>query len=89
MERKARVKLYMANKGGVMNRSSWSREEKKYLIKNYRTSTIQELKEIFAKKFSIRSSDSINAEIKRLKKSGDIEGYKDDETVNRSLKQRK
>jgi len=40
------------------------------------------------KLFPERSADSINAEIKRLKKAGDIKGYKDEEAVNRSLKQR-
>ena len=66
-----------------MRRKIWRSEEKKKLIELYKTSTIQEL----MKKFN-RSSDSINSEIKRLKAAGKLEGYRDQETVNRSLKQR-
>lgn len=68
-----------------MRRKSWLYSEKQNLIKYYKDYTIQELMKLFPE----RSADSINAEIKRLKKSGDIKGYKDDEAVIRSLKQRK
>lgn len=67
-----------------MRRKSWKFSEKEILIKNYKTSTIQEL----MKMLSDRSDDSINAEIKRLKAAGKIEGYKDTEAITRSLKQR-
>jgi len=68
-----------------MRRRSWLFSEKERLIENYKTSTIQELMRLFPE----RSADSINAEIKRLKKAGKLEGYKEEEAVTRSLKQRK
>ena len=67
-----------------MKRKLWLYSEKQNLIKYYKNHTIQELMKLFPE----RSADSINAEIKRLKKSGDINGYKDEEAVTRSLKQR-
>lgn len=66
-----------------MRRKIWRSEEKRKLIELYKISTIQEL----VKKFE-RSADSINSEIKRLKAASKLEGYRDEETVNRSLKQR-
>lgn len=66
-----------------MRRKIWRSEEKRKLVELYKISTIQEL----VKKFE-RSADSINSEIKRLKVAGKLEGYRDEETVNRSLKQR-
>lgn len=68
-----------------MRRRPWLFSEKERLIENYKTSTILELMRLFPG----RSADSINAEIKRLKKAGNIKGYKDEEAVIRSLKQRK
>lgn len=67
-----------------MRRKSWKFFEKEILIKNYKTSTIQELINMFPG----RTADSINAEIKRLKAAGKINGYKNTEAVTRSLKQR-
>jgi len=67
-----------------MRRKPWVYSEKERLIKNYKNFTIQELMKLFPQ----RSADSINAEIKRLKKAGKLDGYKDGETVARSLKQR-
>jgi hypothetical protein len=67
-----------------MKRKSWLYSEKQHLIKYYKNSTIQELMRMFPE----RSADSINAEIKRLKKAGKLEGCKDEEAVNRALKQR-
>lgn len=67
-----------------MRRKSWKFSEKEILIKNYKTSTIQEL----MKMFPGRTADSINAEIKRLKAAGKIDGYKNIEAIARSLKQR-
>ena len=67
-----------------MRRKPWLFSEKEKLINNYKTSTIQELMKLFPE----RSADSINAEIKRLKKAGKLDGYKDGEAVARSLKQR-
>lgn len=37
----------------------------------------------------IRTADSVNAKIKRLKSEGKIEGEKDQETITRSLIQRR
>jgi len=67
-----------------MRRKPWVYSEKERLIENYKNFTIQELMKLFPQ----RSADSINAEIKRLKKAGKLDGYKDGETVARSLKQR-
>jgi len=67
-----------------MRRKAWKFSEREVLIKNYKNSTIQELMRMFPD----RTADSINAEIKRLKASGKLEGYKEPEVVSRSLKQR-
>ena len=68
-----------------MRGKPWAYSEKQTLIKYYKNSTIQELMKMFPK----RSADSINAEIKRLKKAHKLKGYKDEEAINRALKQRK
>jgi len=67
-----------------MRRKPWLFSEKEKLIENYKNSTIQELMKLFPG----RSADSINAEIKRLKKAGKLEGYKDEKAITRALKQR-
>jgi hypothetical protein len=67
-----------------MPRRGWRRDEEKLLIENYQTKTIVELIQMLG-----RNQDSINAKIKRLKAEGRIEGGKTEETVRRSLKQRR
>lgn len=67
-----------------MPRKGWSRPEERLLIEYYKTKTIQELIQLLG-----RNQDSINAKIKRLKAEGRIEGGKTDDTVTRSLKQRR
>jgi len=67
-----------------MKRKPWLYSEKQTLINHYKDSTIQELMKMFPE----RTADSINAEIKRLKKAGKLEGHKDEEAITRSLKQR-
>jgi len=71
-----------------MRRKGWQLGEEKLLIENYKTKTISELIEMFAKLDRPRNKDSINAKIKRLKAEGRIEGGKTKETITRSLKQR-
>lgn len=73
-----------------MRRKGWHIKEEEFLIKNYADKTIKELqKELYLLAHRDRSSDSINAKIKRLKSEGKLEGWKDRETVNRSLVQRR
>ena len=68
-----------------MPRKGWRREEEKLLIENYETMTIYELRKLLKG----RSADSINSKIKRLKAERRIIGQKTDDTVNRSLIQRR
>ena len=68
-----------------MPRKGWRREEETLLIENYHTMTIVELRKLLKG----RSPDSINAKIKRLKSEGRIKGQKTDDTVTRSLIQRR
>ena len=63
----------------------WTYGEEQILIENYETSTIKELEELLPR----RNFESINAKIKRLKKSGKLKGYKDKDTIKRSLLQRR
>ena len=82
-----------------MARRGWHLKEEEFLIENYTTMTIKELKkgledlanqnrsEILTK--IIRSPDSINAKIKRLKSENKLEGQKNESTVQRSLIQRR
>jgi len=74
-----------------MSRLGWHYKEEEFLIKNYFSMTIKELQEGLTKLSNRpkRSADSINAKIKRLKSEGKIQGYKDNEVVTRSLKQRR
>lgn len=67
-----------------MPRKGWRRDEEQLLIENYHTSTINELVRMLG-----RNADSINAKIKRLKADGRIEGGKTEDTVQRSLTQRR
>ena len=68
-----------------MPRKGWRREEELLLTDNYSVMTIQELRKLLKG----RSADSINAKIKRLKAEGRLDGQKTDDTVTRSLKQRR
>jgi len=82
-----------------MKRREWHMQEEKFLIDNYAILTIKELKngleELANKdrneKFPkiVRTPDSINAKIKRLKANSKIEGQKDETAVQRSLTQRR
>ena len=82
-----------------MARRGWHMKEEEFLISNYTVLTIKELKkglEDLANrdrseklKKIIRTPDSINAKIKRLKAEGKIEGQKNKLTVQRSLIQRR
>lgn len=80
----------MILKETVMRRKGWHMKEEEFLINNYATMTIKELK-VGLKELSNRdrTADSINAKIKRLKAEGKIEGQKDEEVVQRSLIQRR
>lgn len=82
-----------------MKRRGWHMQEEKFLIDNYTILTIKELQngleELANKdrdeKFPkiVRTPDSINAKIKRLKANSKIKGQKDETTVQRSLTQRR
>jgi len=73
-----------------MRRRGWHLKEEEFLINNYETMTIKELR-IGLKKLSnrVRTDDSINAKIKRLKAEDKIKGQKEQEAVTRSLIQRR
>lgn len=73
-----------------MRRKGWHIREEEFLVKNYADMTIKEIqKELYELSHRDRSADSINAKIKRLKAEGKLQGWKDQETVNRSLVQRR
>jgi DNA-binding PadR family transcriptional regulator len=76
----------------MIRRKGWHIREEEFLIENYATMTIKELQkrlEDLSNGKRKRSADSINAKIKRLKAEGRIEGQKEEETVVRSLIQRR
>jgi len=61
------------------------------LIENYDKLTIKELRDglkSLSFREKMRSPDSINSKIKRLKSEGKLDGYKKKEVVERALKQR-
>lgn len=82
-----------------MARRGWHLKEEEFLVKNYAVMTIKELKKGLedlanqnrSKSLAkiVRTPDSINAKIKRLKAEAKIEGQKDEVTVQRSLVQRR
>ena len=82
-----------------MRRKGWHMKEEEFLIDNYADMTIKELKKGIEDLINenrspdipriIRTPDSINAKIKRLKAEGKIEGQKDEQAVQRSLVQRR
>lgn len=73
-----------------MKRRGWHLKEKEFLVNNYAVMTIKEIQSgLMAISNRVRTADSINAKIKRLKSEGKIEGQKDDLVVQRSLIQRR
>ncbi len=68
-----------------MRRKNWKLYEENLLLENYKKMTIKEL----IKLFPMRSEDSINAKIKRLKTRRKLEGYRDEETKDRAMHQRR
>ena len=76
-----------------MGRRGWHLKEEEFLIENYAIMTIKErltntgLNPNLPKR--VRTPDSINAKIKRLKAEGKIEGQKEEKAVQRSLIQRR
>jgi len=68
----------------MARRRTWTYTEKKTLIDNYEINTIKELLELLPG----RNADMINAQIKRLRKAKKIDGYKENEVVQRSYEQR-
>jgi len=83
----------------IMGRRGWHLKEEEFLIENYAIMTIKELKEGLERLTNtglnpnlpkrVRTPDSINAKIKRLKAEGKIEGQKEEKAVQRSLIQRR
>jgi hypothetical protein len=68
----------------------WSNSEEEFLQNNYNTMTIKELqKAIELIEGRKRSSDSINAKIKRSKDEGWIKGGKEEGVTERALIQRR
>lgn len=68
----------------MVKKKDWLWSEKKLLQENYTTKTIKELEELLPG----RSRESINCQIKRLKKDGKIGDTKNKEAVNRAYLQR-
>ena len=73
-----------------MKRRGWHLKEKEFLVNNYAVMTIKEIQSgLMAISNRVRTADSINAKIKRLKAEGKIEGQKNELVVQRSLIQRR
>jgi hypothetical protein len=73
-----------------MRRRGWHLKEEEFLINNYESMTIKELRSGLEQLSNRRrSDDSINAKIKRLKSEGKIKGQKEQEVVTRALIQRR
>lgn len=73
-----------------MRKTGWHPKEESFLVENYHTKTIKELRiGLYELSGRMRSDDSINAKIRRLKKEGKIIGERDEETVDRALRQRR
>ena len=68
----------------MSRRKGWSFSDEKKLIDSYASKTIHELMIMFP----VRSQESINNKIKRLKLAGKIKGGKTDDVVQRSYEQR-
>lgn len=73
-----------------MRRKGWHPKEESFLSENYSSKTIKELRVgLYELSGRMRSDDSINAKIRRMKQEGKISGEKDEETIDRSLRQRR
>jgi len=73
-----------------MGRRGWHMKEEEFIRDNYATMTAKELqKGLLAISGRVRSEDSINAKVKRLKDDGVITWLRDGETVTRALIQRR
>lgn len=73
-----------------MRKTGWHPKEESFLVENYSSKTIKELRVgLYELSGRMRSDDSINAKIRRLKKEGKIIGERDKETVDRALRQRR
>ena len=68
----------------MARRRTWTYTEKQILIENYETKTIKELMDLLPG----RNADMINAQIKRLRAAKKIDGYKEEEVVQRAYDQR-
>jgi hypothetical protein len=68
----------------MARRRTWTYTEKQILIENYETKTIKELMDLLPG----RNADMINAQIKRLRAAKKIDGYKNDDVVQRAYEQR-
>jgi len=68
----------------MARRKSWRYTEKQILIENYEIKTIKELMDMLPG----RTADMINAQIKRLRAAKKIEGYKEEEVIQRAYEQR-
>jgi len=68
----------------MARRRTWTYTEKQILIENYETKTIKELLDLLPG----RNADMINAQIKRLRAAKKIDGYKEEEVVQRAYDQR-
>jgi len=68
----------------MARRRTWTYTEKQILIENYEIKTIKELISLLPG----RNADMINAQIKRLRAAKKIEGYKEEEVVQRAYEQR-
>jgi len=68
----------------MARRRTWTYTEKQTLIDNYEIKTIKELLELLPG----RNADMINAQIKRLRAAKKIDGYKEEEVIQRAYEQR-
>lgn len=73
-----------------MRRKGWHPKEESFLVENYASKTIKELRiGLYELSGRMRSDDSINAKIRRLKQEGKLTGEKDEDTIDRALRQRR
>jgi len=74
-----------------MAKTVWHINEEAFLIENYATMTIKELREglLVLSPTRRRTDDSINAKIKRLKAENKIVVTKTEDAIKRSLEQRR
>lgn len=73
-----------------MRRKGWHPKEESFLADNYHSKTIKELRiGLYELSGRMRSDDSINAKIRRMKLEGEISGEKNDDAIDRALRQRR